>query len=230
MKQIKILGLALVAMFALTSAVMATTAMAVELPDVHIALGEKFPVTAEGEITGAKVAKLETGLKEAITAEKVTGKLEVTALSSLGPLVLVFTGTKLGANDCLGEGDPAETITVKGEWHLLDKVIAGKLTLLIMVLFTDLKITCLKIKITVKAPAITQVTKVADMVQTTEFGAQPKCVGAGKQEVTEYENDEGKLLTKQLLSANLGLGNESACEEFGKELVLKANKMIEFLF
>ncbi|HEX3911823.1 MAG TPA: hypothetical protein VHW67_14090 [Solirubrobacteraceae bacterium] len=233
MKQIKIFGLALVAMFALVSAAMATSAMAVEvvLPDIHIALGEAFPVKASGEIKAEPLAaKLETALKEPIIATSVKAELEATALVALGPLILVFKGTKQKTTECLGEGEAKETITVKGEYHLLDKLFENKLALFLLALFPELKLVCGKLKITVIPPAITRITGVTDMVDTTTFGTQPKCVGAGKQEFTEFENDAGENKTKQLLLANLGLGKENACEQFEKELVLTSNKMIEFLF
>jgi hypothetical protein len=228
MRTLKILSLAIVALLA--SAVMAASAIAVELPDLHIALGEAFPVTAEGEIKGSPAARLEDSLKEPLTATGVKIKLEATTLSSLGPLTLLFTGAKQKTSECTGEGEAKEVITAKGEWHLVDKVVAGKLTLIWLVLFSELKITCGKVKVTIKPPLLTQVTTVSDMVDTTTFGIQPKCVASGKQEITEYETDTGMVLTKQLLLTNLGLGNEIACLEFTTELVFKANKMVEFLF
>jgi len=45
MRYIKMLGLTLVAVFALASAVVATSAMALEFSDVHVWEGETYPVT-----------------------------------------------------------------------------------------------------------------------------------------------------------------------------------------
>ncbi|HST33660.1 MAG TPA: hypothetical protein VLJ80_09115, partial [Solirubrobacteraceae bacterium] len=110
MKQIKILGLALVAILALAAASMATSAMAVELelPDIHVVLGEAFPVMGEGELLneGKIVAFIESEIGTKITATHLHVKLELTKLSPLGPLTLLeFRGFGLGATLCNTEGD-----------------------------------------------------------------------------------------------------------------------------
>ncbi|HEX3910964.1 MAG TPA: hypothetical protein VHW67_09725 [Solirubrobacteraceae bacterium] len=218
-------------MLTLVSAIsLASTALAVELPDVHIALGEAFPLIAEGSISGEPATKLETALKEPLTSTGVKVKLELNALSSLGAGVLTYTGVKQKMTFCSSEGDAAETILVSGEGHVISKSVAGVLKALLLLLFPPLHITCAKLKITITGPLILSITKVSSGVETTEVGAQSKCVGAGKQEFTEYENDAGELKTKQLLLANLGLGSENACEEYMKEIVVTAFKMATLLF
>jgi hypothetical protein len=229
MKTLTLLGF--VAVLTLASLMTsATPAMAVELPDIHVALGEAYPVTAEGKIEGAKVAKLETALKEPLAAETVSAKLTLNELSSLGPGTLTFTGVKQKTTTCNTEGDPAEVVLILGEGHVISKSVAGVLTPLLLLLLGKLAILCGKLKITISGSLILGINKVAAGVETNEVGAQSKCIGAGKQEFTEYENDAGELRTKQLLLANLGLGTENACEEYTKELVVTSPKMAELLF
>jgi len=50
MKRLKVLGVALAALFVLAAMTMTATAMALELPDIHTALsGENYPIRASGE-------------------------------------------------------------------------------------------------------------------------------------------------------------------------------------
>ncbi len=50
-----------------------------------------------------------------------------------------------------------------------------------------------------------------------------------KLELKTYLNDEGATV-KGVLTANFGLGFETACENITKELVEESNKMVDFLF
>src|SRR6185437_5405515 len=75
MRTLKMLGFGIVATLTLSSTVMTIPAMAVELPDVHVALGEAYPVVAEGKLEGEEVVKLETSLKEPLAAKTVSAKL-----------------------------------------------------------------------------------------------------------------------------------------------------------
>ncbi|HEX3910963.1 MAG TPA: hypothetical protein VHW67_09720 [Solirubrobacteraceae bacterium] len=230
MKALKNLDFAIVVTLVLAWAVTATSAMATELPDLHVALGESYPLLGEGEIKGEPAAKLESALKEPLTATTVKAKLELKELSSLGVGVITYTGVKHNAAGCNTEGDAPEVVKLSGEGHIVVKVVAGKLTPLLLLLFKPLTFACEKLKLIVSGTLVLNISKVVSGMETTEVGTQSKCVGAGKQEFTEYENDAGEIKTKQLILTNFGLGNEPACEEYFKELVIKSNKMAELLF
>jgi hypothetical protein len=235
MKQIKILGLALVAVFALASAVAATSAMALELPDIHVVLGEAAPVTGEGT-TGkkAKAAVLETEVGSVLNAEELKILLKLEALSALGPVDFHFVNVTEGPGNttkCNTEGDSAAegVVLVKGEYHVVAfKNAAGVLLQEVLVLFPETTIKCAKLSIKVRQPVLAKLI-VAGNTQVTSFGVDAICAGKGKQELTTYFNDEGKELTKQLITANFGLGFENGCEATAEEVKIKTNKMIEFL-
>jgi hypothetical protein len=244
MSRMKTLCTALFAVFALAAAFTATSAVAFELPDVHVLSGETYPATASGSVenAGAVVAELETEIGERLTATKVTATAELTGLSSLGPGTLKFNGVKEAASKtaCNGKGQAAEEVTFTGEYHVVvtSTTLSGPA---ILILFPELLVECNagKTKIKVKAPALIKLEKVTSGTDVTKYGLVANCTAKGKQELKEYVNDEGKL-TKGVLSANFGLGFETACERAtnpevkevnaAKELIITSNKMIDFLF
>jgi len=230
MRYIKMLGLTLVAVFALGSAVVATSAMALELPDLHILEGEAYPVTGEGVIKAAKVVTLESTIGAKFEAEEVKVLFKLEALSALGPIDFHFTGVKLGTAACNSQGDAAGVILVRGEYHVVGVLVNNVLTPFLLILFTEFTLECGKLAIKIKPPIISKLEKLTSGTDTTKVGTQPKCTKAGEQEFKTYFNDAGEEKTKQLLLVNVGLGNELACELYNKELVIEFNKMVDFLY
>jgi hypothetical protein len=233
MKQIKILGLALVAVFALASAVAATSAMALELPDIHVVLGEAAPVTGEGT-TGKKqgAATLETEVGSKLSAEELKILLKLEALSALGPVDLHFVNVAegKGPTKCNTEGDAEGVVLLpKAEYHIVAfKNAGGVLLQEVVILFPETTMKCNKLSVKLRQPVLAKLI-VAGNTQVTSFGVDAKCAGKGKQELSTYFNDEGKELTKQLITSNFGLGFENGCEATAEEIKIKTNKMIEFL-
>jgi hypothetical protein len=234
MNRMKTLCMALFAVFALGAAFTATAAFA-ELPDVHVLSGETYPVTGEGTLEngGAIVAELETEIGEKLTATALKASAELKELSSLGPGTLKFNGvtepkskTLCHSTNTTVEGE----VLFSGEYHVVN-TSTSPLTAQILILFNELLVECNggKLKIKVRAPAIVKLEKVTSGTDVTEYGLVANCVAKAKQELKEYLNEEGKL-TKGVLTANFGLGFETACERTTKELVLKSSKMIDFLF
>lgn len=210
----------------------ASPALALELPDLHVLSGETYPESAEGSVEGVEVGQLETELGEKLTSSTVAVKSELAELSSLGPDTLTFTGVMEPKNksSCNTAGDAAGTVLLPGEYHVVD-TSTSPLTAALLILFKELVLECNsgKLKVKIRSPAIVKLQKVTAGIDTTEFGVVAKCTGKGKQELREYLNDEGKG-TKGALTANFGLGFESACENISQELVVKSSKMIDFLF
>lgn len=229
MTRMKTLCMALVAVFALAAAFTATTAFA-ELPDVHVLSGDTYPATGEGEVEGVEVGTLETEIGEKLTAGSVNAKAELTELSSLGPGTLTFKNVTEPKSKtlCKTAGDAEGTVKFPGEYHVVKQPTTNKL--MVLILFKELTVECNsgKLKVKVRSPALVNLEKVTVGADLTEYGLTSKCSGKGKPELKEYLNDEEKG-TKGTLTANFGLGFESACENVTKELVVKSSKMIVFL-
>lgn len=232
MTRMKTLCMALFAIFALAAAFTSTAFATEELPDVHILSGETYPAKGTGEVAGEAVGQLETELGEKLTSSTVKAEAELLELNALGPGVLTFTGVlePKSKTNCNTVGDPAGTVLLPGEYHV---VITNKspLTANILILFKELVVECNsgKLKVKVRSPAVIKLEKAASGAEVTEYGLVSKCTGKGKQELKEYFNDEGKAV-KAVLTANFGLGFETACENVNKELIVKSDKMITFLY
>jgi hypothetical protein len=226
----KTLCMALFAVFALAAAFTATSAIALELPDVHVLSGETYPATGEGKVEGAEVGVLETELGEKLTSGTVTAQAELTELSSLGPGTLTFTKVvePRSKAECNTTGDAAGVVLLPGEYHVVD-TSTSPLTAAILILFKELVVECGKLKIKVKSPAVVKLEKVTSGTDVTEYGLVSNCTPKGKQELKTYLNDAGETV-KGVLSANFGLGFETTCEKVSKELVVKSSKMLDFLF
>lgn len=209
-------------------------ALALELPDVHVLSSETYPVVGEGSVEGAEVVALETELGEFLPppGSKLSIAWELTELSSAGPMTIMLSGVQepKSKTTCNTSGDPAGTVKFTGEYHVVDTSIAP-LTAALLVSFKELVVECNsgKLKIKIRGPVVVKLTKVTSGTEVTEFGLQVKCSGKGKQELKEYLTDEGKG-TKAVLTENLGLGFESACENVREEVVVSATKMLDFLF
>jgi hypothetical protein len=226
--------MALFAVFALAAAFAATSAMAA-LPDVHLLSGEAYPATGSGSVTGKEagevVGKLETELGEKLTATGVSTSVELLELSSLGPGELVFTGVlepkKSVPCHTVGAKNEGEVV-LPGEYHV---VVAAEKQQAVLVLFKELTVECNsgKLKVKVRSPALIHLNVTAGTDVTT-YGISAKCgTKKGKQDMTEYLNDEEKLVKGQL-TANFGLGFETACDEVNQEMTVTSSKMVDFLF
>jgi hypothetical protein len=243
MSRTKTLCTVLFAVLALAAAFAATSAMA-ELPDVHILSGEEYGkegVKGEGtlENAGVVVGTLETVLGESLTATAINVKATLKELSALGPGTLIFKGvteprTKtlcLTTSNTKVEGE----VILPGEYHVVTN--AGLTTPMVLILFEELTVECnsKKLKIKVKAPALIKLEGIKSGTDVLSYGLVANCTAKGKQELTEYVNDELKegkevVVTKAFLLANFGLGLEQACERTTKELTVKSEKMLDFLF
>jgi hypothetical protein len=209
------------------------SAPAVELPDVHILSGETYPALAEGKVEGTEVGKLETELGEKLTSNAVTISLEVRELSAAGPMTLTFTGVKYTTKktSCNTIGDPEGVVKVAAGYHLVYTSTAP-LAAGVLIVFSELPVECEKGKrdVTVRSPVIIKLEKATSGVDLMAFGLVAHCIkGKGNQELKEYIYSEGKSV-KAILTANVGLGFEPACQEVSKEVVMNTSKMLGFSF
>ena len=210
-------------------------AFALELPDVHVLSGETYPVTSSGEIgtKGAVVAELENEFGEIkVTATRVVMKTELKELSSLGPYTLGLAGAvePKTKRSCESVNAVEENeVRFSGEYHVVDTSTVP-LTAAILLLFSEFTFECgPKLKFKVKGPVVVKLEKVTSGTDTNIFGVVANCTAKGKQELTEYLNEEGTA-TKGVLSGNFGFGVETTCLRFTKQLALGSSKMLDFLF
>lgn len=227
MQRLKMLGLAVLAVFAL-AAVMVSSASA--LPTVT---GEKGgTVTATGSATGENIAELSTALSAPITSEKVKLETSFASGESAGTYDAMFTNALFELLKCNTPGDEDGVILVPGTVHLVDA--PGSVKAAAFLISGTLLIECgplgkptLTIKIT--GGTIGALLGIVNGTPVTKFKGELKCTkpNNGKQALKELINGEGKAV-KVILSANLGLGAESACEEVKEAVTLELNQSSTF--
>jgi hypothetical protein len=236
--QILKLGVAPLVLVGIILGVSVSPTAAFELPDVQALPGESYPkllATGRGtlENAGTVVASLETVLGESVTATAMEIEVWNASLTASDAYILTLAGVKeprtktaCKSPDGIKEG---VVLIFDGEYHVVTN--AG-LTPMLLLLFPELTIECNsgKLKLKVKAPLMLKLEKITSGIDVTEYGLVANCTAKGKQELTEYVNDEGKTVIKSFLVADFGLGFEQACERTTKELVVKTSKMLDFLF
>lgn len=129
MRQVKLLGVAFVAIFALAAA-LSTAASAKPIMILPESATER---TWKGETDEAN--PILEGLFGKVTCEKATAEgTEEAHGKPLGLFHITFKGCKSGASPCEGTGDPKEVILSLGTWHLVyDQILPS--TLLVATLF-----------------------------------------------------------------------------------------------
>lgn len=227
----RFLKVSLVLLAGISSLVAAAPTLAA-LPDVHLLSGEEYPVLGEGSVSGTfqgeVVGKLETEIGEKLTFTKLSLSLELLELSSLGPDSLVLTGVLEAKKkvSCHSEGAAEGEVKIAGEYHVVETSLGHAL----LILFKELSVLCNsgKLKVKVRAPWMGEL-NVSSGTDVTLLGLNVKCFLKGSQNVREYLNDEERLVKGQL-TANFGLGFETACLELTNELTMFFTKMVDFLF
>jgi hypothetical protein len=189
----------------------------------NILSGEEFPLSLEAT-SGKKVESvfLQTEGGSKLLAESTTVLTNQYGLSSTGEIVIELKNAEepSGKVKCNTEGDAEGVVLISGEYETVatnkTSSEAG-----LLVLFATSTLKCgTKVKVKLEEPLIVHlVTKGSGDV--TEIGTTTHCKGTGKQELSSYFNSKAEEVTKQLLKANFGLGNEDACLEVKEELKLK---------
>src|ERR1700685_521214 len=138
MKHLKLLGVALAALFALGI----TTATAFALPDVSLTLaGSSFPLHLD--VTLLSVAtQLSTSGGAHMEGVGFLLLLLALSLTSLGTFEALFTKVREGGtNECKSPGDPKGEVLTKGTYHIVWTSLSP-LTLGELFLVEPLTITC----------------------------------------------------------------------------------------
>src|ERR1700738_910621 len=210
MKHLKILGIALVAMFVF--GITATSAFA--LPDVSIVLAGTYPLHLNFEDNGKTESLLETTGGSALHGKGLKVLLLFKELSPLGTFEALFLNVIVlpGKESCNTEGDKAGEVLTKGTFHVVWRTLKtdpeGKLTLGIAFLPETVTIKCQKTTTKVKGCALS--TLEAAEGELSESTGELKG-SKGKNNLTEYYNNEGKLV-KCILESNFGTGFQQSDE------------------
>jgi hypothetical protein len=226
MRHLKVLGVALAAMFALGMS--ATSAFAIELPDVHVLPGETYPVHAEFPDNGATVSKLLDVSGNELSGKGLKVLFILKELSALGEFEALFLKVlRLPAKvACNTEGDKTETaggeVLIKGTYHIVLAVEGTARPPAVLYLFNELKIKCGSATIKVKGAAIStfNTENKKETEDFTQLCGELKGNTKGVNKLTKYLNDEGKEVEGKL-EDNFGNGFVQSAEEVEEEVCAK---------
>jgi hypothetical protein len=202
MKRFRLLGLVLLAVFAL-GALMAASASAA----LQELLGNKaFPKSWTGKSVGTIAIESLSGGKFECTTATADGE-QLT--DTLGVYHLHFTECQLvGVGSCNSEGDNPGVILVLGEYHYVDDFLSTAATLgVAILLLVEAHYLCGPVLILVKGHKLCLILKPLESNVTHEFHC--KAVSSGMPEDKHWWNDAGVEETAVLLSDV----NEGAFEE-----------------
>ena len=221
-------------------AVLAVVITAVSVASASAALPEiksTFPVTAEGSATGTNIGELSTALSAPISSSKVSLSTTFTKAGDQGTYTASFTGAEFQKESCNTKGDADGTILISSTDNLVVALNEAKTANVFGTLFqvpSEFAIECgplgkPTIKITVEGAAIGAIEGVTEGTATSAFKGNLKCTkpNNGKQVQKEFKNEAGTF-EKSILKANLGLGNESACEEVKEAVGLTTSHPVTF--
>jgi hypothetical protein len=224
MQRFKLLGLALVAVFASAAALStsAFSALPQNLPEV--AFERTWTGASDGEGTDAE-PKLLSGASEVKCKEApATGTEE--SKKPLGLLHITFKGCKgFGGVACTGLGDAAETILALGSWHLVFDKLGAELLTAVLILTEHVHFSCSALVLVLVLGALVCLHLKPTESNTTHLF---HCViqANGEQEDKTYEDANGNSVTAILLCSI----NEAATEEPCAELALGSVTYLEKIF
>ena len=212
MRHLKLLGLALAALFVLGIATAGAAQAQFTLPDLSLLPGEEFPLHLNYE-SATRLTKLSNpvevlegkGLKLLILCEE---------LSALCKYLVTFENVKTEKGvACNTPGDAAGIVLVTGEEvHLVSFLEAGVLKLGELFLVANvLTIECGSLKIKVRGQALSKLSPNGEADQE-EIGGVLTGNGAGKPTYTTYYNSN-KEEVKAKLESNFGTGYKESAEE-----------------
>jgi hypothetical protein len=203
MHRLKILGLALMAMFALAAVVQATANAAnMTLPEF---------VTRTGWTGTSKAGKLTTASGNEIKCTAGTNEGTMEASKKLGTFTIDFTHCTsekpLAGVACSSTGDAAETILTHGSWHLVLNTISGTDHHLIWFLLEPLVVKCSVFEFKISGTLLGLITPANTLTKVYQIQVN---VTNGRQEDTGFENDSGELVDAALIANGEAAFEESA--------------------
>jgi len=245
MRLLKIWGLALIAVFAISAVAAATASAELELPVFHIIKEPKVATKAVGKLANEAVATLSTELFLGVEATGIELSLEIKDLVSLGPYTVEFTGVEFEAKECWTAGDANEVVLVNGEYHLRILNKALELGIEFLLPAGGVQLLCgNKLKVELKIPITGSTLAKIDLDNKGEpatlksaekissFFLLLKCTKPrnGIQELKTYINDKDAEVKAKLATEVITGSAEPACEEVKEKWLLTAGKELETLF
>jgi hypothetical protein len=233
MKRIRLLGLALLAVFAL-GAVLASGAMA-ETPEILPLPTEGKPLTYTSETTTEPI--LETtagGEKNKIKCAKAKNAGSFNTANS-GKVTIEFSGCKQATKNCTTKGDTlGEILLVNAPAQLVDVLPGGVLDLGVLITVNNLEFECgtLKDKVTGTVIGVVDNEK-GELLKSLEAFKNVivlwKQKATGEQEITECMFPESVCKGKTFkLESELGLGLELSAEIADASLKFTTSNEVHF--
>ena len=216
MQRLKLLGLALVAVFALSAAVTAVASAEVSfLPEGSVAEPVKFKATSG-------LSTLEELNKQAVICNSDKGTGEVTS-KTLGHFVVEFAechatigGTAVPCADLSQKEDAVGIINVEGEFHLRMGLTGQPLGIVAFLVNPDVHFLCSIALFVVLGCAAGEITPLESLVNTVKVELFQK---AGENEILSIDNEAETAMEECTLLVKKGTGTEeTAGEETHEEL------------
>ncbi|MFI5091352.1 MAG: hypothetical protein ACHP7P_15020 [Terriglobales bacterium] len=194
MRQLKVLGVALVAIFALS--ITATSAFA--LPDAHLALGEAYPLHLNFADNGKTPIEFQSTGGGKLSGKGLLVLFLSSELSALGRYEALFLNFGISKESCNSEGDKTGEVLTTGDYHIVWLTLvsdpAKALTIgVAFLVLPDVVIKCGKLEITLAGCVLGSIEgeNAADVTKVTDKLESDK---KGKNLLTKYYNNEGKLV------------------------------------
>ncbi|MFI5091170.1 MAG: hypothetical protein ACHP7P_14040 [Terriglobales bacterium] len=220
MRHLKVLGVALVAIFAL--GLTATSALAeITLPDVHILEGtEKYPLHLNFADNGLTPTALHAAAGGVLEGKGVSILTLTNELSALGLFSATFLNVTNAAKEkCNTAGDVAGEVLSSGEFHIVP-VNLTTLQFGVAFLATEIAIKCGLTTIHIKGCVLSTL-EVANESEVKAIKGALEGDKKGKNTLTKYIDDLGEPLECILLS-DFGTGFKQSSEEVGEAVTLEA--------
>jgi hypothetical protein len=221
MRHLKLLGVALAALFALG---ISTTTTAFALPDVSLTLtGSSYPLHLDVTLLSVKTQLTNAGGAH-LEGEGFLLLLLTNSLTSLGTFEALFTKVKeTGGAECKSAGDPTGEVLTKGTFHIVYTSLSP-LTLGALYLVALFTITCGTAETDVRGSVLSSISGAGtEGTELISILGVLKGNGKGKPNLTTYYNDGGTAV-KAKLESESGAGFVEAAEEVEAEVTLLALK------
>jgi hypothetical protein len=219
MKQLKVFGLALMAILAVGVMTAASASAALALPQIAAGPGQAYPLNLGGHLTVASLLRTEGG---SLTGKEFSVLLSAAEPTALGSAAIEFLGVEepSAKKKCNTPGDSeanGAVLLLNAEYHLIFFNFAP-LELGALTLFTKLLILCNvgALETTTTPPSTTRITvpapNAAGEISSLQITSHCATITTDLQEIPYYYADSGSLEATTLLANISGTGLKKSCE------------------
>jgi len=184
---------------------------------ISLELGGSYPLHLQGSHSTAATS-LGTASGVTLKGEGVTIALSTKESSSLGTFTSTFAKVEAEGEKCKTGTEPAGTVVSTGEFEIVALNAEG--TLGVLYLPSGFEVTCGALKVKLRGGLIATLKSGEEAEELTSIGGTLEGT-AGKQDISEYLNDNGTKVTVKLES-NAGLEFVKADENIAGEVTLTA--------